>query len=180
MYYRTNCCVFISTVFRSKAWHKSKKNFASSFLQFCKKKIENLWLINCHFTTIFGYFFASYMKIFHKTEVQTNILRCIVCLNPNWKKSYDMIFFFNLKAFNKLLRRNYDNCSEYYKIIRKMIEKLGFKLILILVKKKIHAWKCIISGQVCRSDFWHLLWKSALIFLKWIFFKISLMLSWPT
>jgi hypothetical protein len=39
--------------------------------------------------------------------------------------------FFNLKAFsiNYLLHPNYANRSEYYKIIWKMIKKLGFKLI---------------------------------------------------
>ena len=34
------------------------------------------WLINGHFTTISGHFFANCMFIFHKTEVQTMILRC--------------------------------------------------------------------------------------------------------
>ena len=41
--------------------------------------------------TISGHFFAIYMKIFHKTEIQTAILRCLVCLNPNWIKSNDII-----------------------------------------------------------------------------------------
>ena len=34
-------------------------------------------------------FFANYMSIFHKTEIQTVILRCLMCLNLNWIKSYD-------------------------------------------------------------------------------------------
>ena len=29
------------------------------------------------------------MFIFHKTEVQTVILKCLTSLNPNWFKSYD-------------------------------------------------------------------------------------------
>ena len=33
-------------------------------------------LTNSHFTTISSKFFAIYMNIFHKTEVQTVILRC--------------------------------------------------------------------------------------------------------
>ena len=37
-----------------------------------------------------------------------------------------------------------------------------------------HALKCIISGVKCRSKFWHLWRKPALIFLKWLFFQISL------
>ena len=31
------------------------------------------------------------MKFFHKKEVQTVILRCLVCLNLNWIKSYNII-----------------------------------------------------------------------------------------
>ena len=46
-------------------------------------------LINGHFTTICGHFFAKYMFIFHKTEIQTVILRCLTSLNLNWYKSYD-------------------------------------------------------------------------------------------
>ena len=46
-------------------------------------------LINSHFTTISGQFFAYYMIIFHKTEVQTVILRCLVSVNHNWYKTYD-------------------------------------------------------------------------------------------
>ena len=46
-------------------------------------------------------FFGNYMEIFHKTEIQTVILRCLVCLNPNWIKSNDIksdnIFFSCLK-----------------------------------------------------------------------------------
>ena len=36
-------------------------------------------------------FFGNYIDIFHKTEIQTIILRCLVCLNLNWIKSYDII-----------------------------------------------------------------------------------------
>ena len=32
-------------------------------------------------------FFANYMCIFHKTEIQTVILRCLTSLNLNWYKS---------------------------------------------------------------------------------------------
>ena len=34
-------------------------------------------------------FFANYMFIFHKTEIQTVILRCLTSLNLNWYKNYD-------------------------------------------------------------------------------------------
>ena len=37
-------------------------------------------------------FFANCMLIFHKTEIQTVILRCLTSLNPSWYKSYDTEF----------------------------------------------------------------------------------------
>ena len=47
----------------------------------CKKRTlqlthQNLKVINGHFTTVSGHFFANYMNIFQKTEIQTVILRC--------------------------------------------------------------------------------------------------------
>ena len=55
----------------------------------CSANSQKRHLINSHFTTISGQFFANYMIIFHKTEVQTVILRCLTSLNLNWYKSYD-------------------------------------------------------------------------------------------
>ena len=34
-------------------------------------------------------FFANYIFIFHKTEIQTVILRCLTSLNLDWYRSYD-------------------------------------------------------------------------------------------
>ena len=41
------------------------------------------------FQTMSGHSFANYMFIFHKTEIQTVLLRCLRSLNLNWYKSYD-------------------------------------------------------------------------------------------
>ena len=46
-------------------------------------------LTNCRFTTISSQISAIYINIFHKTEVQTVILRCWTGLYLNWCKSYD-------------------------------------------------------------------------------------------
>ena len=82
-------------------WSK-RSFFASSlllvFCNFVRKKKENLWLTNGHFITISGHFFANYIKIFHKTEIQTVILRCLVCLNPNldqklWYRNTEVSFY---------------------------------------------------------------------------------------
>ena len=40
--------------------------------------------------SISGHFFASCMFIFHKTEIQMVILRCLTVLNLNWLKSYGL------------------------------------------------------------------------------------------
>ena len=39
--------------------------------------------------TISVHFLTNHMVIFHKTEIQTVILRCLMSLNLNWYKSYD-------------------------------------------------------------------------------------------
>jgi hypothetical protein len=51
------------------------------FFNFGRKKNENLSFKNGHFLTICGHFYGNYIYIFHKTEIQTVILRCLVCLN---------------------------------------------------------------------------------------------------
>ena len=112
----------------------------SFYFQFCKKKKLNFLTHKWPFYDHFWPFFGNYIKIFHKAEIQTVILRCFEGQNFNWIKSYNII----------------------------SIKTIFF-----------HAWKCIISGLVCRSEFWHLLRKSALIFSKWLFFQNSLELSWP-
>jgi hypothetical protein len=45
-------------------------------------------VLNGLFTTISGHSFANCISIFHKTEVQTIILRSLTGLNLNWLKSY--------------------------------------------------------------------------------------------
>ena len=92
------------------------------FLQFCKKKnTENLWHKIGHFRTISGHFLANHTKIFHQTEIQTVILSCLVCLNPNWIKSYNIIlvkiFFFQVwKCFISWLVCQ----SEFWHLLRKL------------------------------------------------------------
>ena len=50
---------------------------------------QNLQLTKVCFKTISSRFFNNYFYVFHKTEVQTVILRCLTCLNLNWFKIYD-------------------------------------------------------------------------------------------
>ena len=58
----------------------------------CIKFATHKWplqLTKVHFMTISSRFFANYFDIFHKTEVQTVILKWWTGLNLNWLKSYD-------------------------------------------------------------------------------------------
>ena len=66
------------------------------FLIFGEKNPENLSFKNGHFLTICGHLFGKYIDIFHKTEIQTDILRCLMCKNINWTKSYHKVL---LKIF---------------------------------------------------------------------------------
>ena len=43
------------------------------------------------FLTICGHFCGNDIDIFHKIEIQMVILKCFVCLNLNWIKSYEII-----------------------------------------------------------------------------------------
>ena len=49
-----------------------------------------MFLINDCCTTISDHFFANCMFIFHKTEVQTVIFRCLMGLNLDWFKIYGL------------------------------------------------------------------------------------------
>ena len=61
---------------------------------FWKKKPGHLCFKNGHFSTISSRFFANYINIFQKTEVQTVIFRCWMNLYLNRLKSYDTKGFF--------------------------------------------------------------------------------------
>ena len=93
--------------FNSLIWSKTSFFASGLLLVFCnfvRKTKENLWLINGHFMTISGHFFANYMKIFHKTEIQTVILRCFGCLNLNWIKRCNI----------KLVKNNFFSCTKMH------------------------------------------------------------------
>ena len=60
----------------------------TDFFNFGRKFKFQKWPFFYHFWS----FFANYINIFQKAEIQTVILRCLVCLNPNWVKSYDILW----------------------------------------------------------------------------------------
>ena len=73
---------------------------------------KDLQLINGRFMTIFGHFFANFIYIFHKTEVQTVIFRCLTGLDLNLIKSYDT-------KRKKTLKRKKHNWVFFDKIAKK-------------------------------------------------------------
>ena len=74
-----------------KLQHKLQMFLTTVFFNLGRKKNENLGFKNGHILTISGHFFASYINMFFKTEIQTVILRCLVGLKLNWIKSYDIL-----------------------------------------------------------------------------------------
>ena len=64
--------------------------------------------LNVRITTISSHFFANYMNIFHKIEVQMVIFRCWRGPYPNWFKSYDTIAKKHKKAkITKIRKKHY-------------------------------------------------------------------------
>ena len=78
---------------KSYIWHKSYIFLTTVFFNLGRKKTENSSFKNGHFLTICGHVFGNYIDIFHKTEIQMVILRCLVCLKP-WHY-YWLNFFFH-------------------------------------------------------------------------------------
>ena len=57
---------------------------------------------------ISSHFFANYMIVFHKTEVQKIILRCLMGLNSNWFNSYDTKhIYFHFRIFAILYKNTH-------------------------------------------------------------------------
>ena len=112
----------------SKATRQNTNFPISSFFQLWKK---NFWKFLTHKRPLFDYFwsyYANYRKVFHKSEVQTIILRCLVCLNLNWIKNYNImlvkIFFFSCLKMHHfstslpkwILTPSKENSSHVFKI----------------------------------------------------------------
>ena len=72
--------------------------------------------LNVRITTISSHFFANYMNIFHKIEVQMVIFRCWTGPYPNWFKSYDTIAKKRKKAKITKIRKNITQITSFYKI----------------------------------------------------------------
>merc|ERR1712008_127863 len=84
-------------------------------------------------------FFANYMNIFHKTEIQTVILRCSTSLKLNWYKSYDT------KCKNPKKRKR----VVFYKIAKKMeMEIFAFCTIAF---EPIEIWTCYAHQNDCHE-----------------------------
>ena len=66
------------------SWTNQLEWLKGRFIVWVKMNNTGKWLFYHHFWP----FFANCMVIFHKTEVQTVILMCLMGLNSNWFKGY--------------------------------------------------------------------------------------------
>ena len=73
-----------------------------------KKFATDKWPFYDHF----GHSFANCINIFHKTEVQKVIFRCLTGLNLNWYKSYDTKCNKTPKTQKTQLRVFWQNCKK--------------------------------------------------------------------
>ena len=160
-----------------------------------------------HFTAISGHSIANYINIFHKTEVPTIILRCLMSLNLNWIKSYNINYklfsyknekhswqtflttvFFNFVR-NKIPKRPFFwpfvvFFGNYIDIFHKTeIQKVILRYLVCLnlnwIKNYdiIIGWNKFFHAWKYRSKFLHLRRKTAVIFSIWLFFQNSLVMS---
>jgi hypothetical protein len=163
----------------------------TEFFNFGRKKPENSSQKNGNFLIISGHFIANYINIFHKTEIQMVILRCLLCLNLNWVKSYDIFWFFNFerkKPENLSLKNGHflmisgHFIANYINIFHKTeIQMVILRCLLCLnlnwVKSYdifwlkylfFHAWKSIILVIKYQSKFWYLRRNPAVMFSRWV------------
>ena len=128
-----------------------------------------------HCTTISGHFFTICMFIFHKTEVQTVILRCLMSLNLDWFKSYGLRcslrpraslansqkistdkwpFYDHIWPFSRQLHLNLSqNCNWYkrYDTKRKNTKNVNACFCTKLEKKKMEIFMfCVITFEPIR------------------------------
>ena len=76
------------------------------FVQKLKSDRKRMLLLkNCH-KIISGHFFAICIFIFHKTEIQTVILRWLTGLNLNWFNSYGLRCSWSPRASSVNLKKN--------------------------------------------------------------------------
>ena len=146
-------------------------------------KVTKLWI--GYFMTISCHFFTNYINNFRKTEDLRVILVCPIYKNINWIKfckKKKIKFTTHLRPFLAIFQPTTKKSFTKLKFRRSF---WGALCIYILIESKViakkhffHAWKCIISGLFCQSEFWDLLRKTCLMISKWLFFQNSLELLW--
>ena len=149
-----------------------------------------------HFKTVSVHFFANCINSFHKTEDLTVILRgptlffnILIWSKTSFFASSLLLVFCNFVRKKKedlwLINGHFMTISgqfsgNYKRIFHKTevqtviwscfvylyLNWIKYNDIILVKRYFFHAWKCIISGLVCRSEFWQLLRKSALILSK--------------
>ena len=145
-----------------------------------------------HFMTISGHSIANYINIFHKTEVPTVILRCLMSQNLNWIISYDINYklFWQL-CFSILEEKKASKMAifllffgNYMDIFHKTgIQTVILRCLVCLNPNWIKScdivigWNKFFRAWKYRSKFLHLRRKTAVTFSIWLFFQNSLVIS---
>ena len=84
-------------------------------------------MLNSLFTTISGHFCANCMKIFHKIDLQTVILRCWTSLNHDCYKSYDTKHKKHKNSKNTNLTKLVNSCKNIFKYFQAFLWILQWK-----------------------------------------------------
>ena len=177
---RSELIIFFSDQIVVKVWSiKNNTNLNSIFCLVKSSKIGGF------FTCILPDYVAhDITKEFWKNSHFENmrvvfLLRCqswlrwgkrLICHWNSWRQN----LFFGCVMVPKIIK-----ISSRYNAVNLVRTKTIRGAILVKIEN-FYAWKCIISGVFHRSKFWHLRRKSAVIFLKWLFFQNSLLMSWAT
>ena len=154
-----------------------------------RSEIKETTFCDGNFRTLSGHSVANYICIFHKTEVLTVILMCLLSLNLNWIKSYDInsnvfwqlfVSILEEKKVSKIAIFNHfwSFLGNYVDTFHKTeIQTVILRYLVCLylnwmtLKSYFNAWRCIISVIKYQSKFWHLRKKPAGIFSIWLFFQ---------
>ena len=104
-------------------------------------------ITNVHFTMISGhFFFANCMFIFHKTEVQTVILRCLTSLILSCYNSFDTKCK-KAKNANKIFEQKCKKTKMEIPLKRLKVEILKLLLPLLLLQTAIMEICAILKAQ---------------------------------
>ena len=151
------------------------------YQKFINKKFRNcLYFFNLHFTWLYGswhpqrilkkYPFWKYASCFFSEVSNLTSVRNMLNLPLKYWFVKAKIVFCVCHGPQKWSKYHLDTIQTTSQTLSKGI---------IYENHIFQAWKCTILGGICRSKVWQLWRKPAVIFSKWLFFQICLLISTP-